>query len=298
MTMPQVGICKNSTSLYNVSMYNVIDISQWQGRIDWETVKGHIDGAIIRCGWGSDYASQDDTYYEYNCAECERLGIPYGVYLYSYATSEYGARSEAAHALRLIEGKRLSLPVYFDSEESGTESAAKICAETFCDILRERGYTPGVYASLSWWNSNLRGIDNVSKWCACWGSGSPGMECDIWQYTSNGSVPGINGRVDMNECYRELDEMISKNDANEIWAFDNYGDQVGAEAGTAWRNLTDTNIRVQKLQDDITEIKTKIDKMQTPETVDITKMIAQMFIEIGKAFSQDTQIKTEEQNEA
>lgn len=277
--------------------YKVIDISQWQGQIDWETVKPNIDAAIIRCGWGSDYIGQDDSYFEYNCSECERLGIPYGVYLYSYATSVDMAISEANHALRLIEGKNLSLPVFFDSEESGTEYNASAKAMTFCEAIQNAGYKAGVYASLYWWDSYLQNVSNVYVWCARWQADSPGMDCDIWQYTSDGNVPGIIGRVDMNECYMELDEMINKNDANEIWAFDNWGDQIGAEAGTAWRNLTDTNIRVQKLQDDIAEIKTKIDEMQTPETIDVTKTIAQMFIEIGKAFAQDTENNTENQSE-
>lgn len=184
--------------------YKVIDISQWQGVIDWETVKPNIDGAIIRCGWGSDYIGQDDSFFERNCAECERLGIPYGVYLYSYATSVDAARSEAQHALRLIKGKNLSLPVYFDSEENGTEYDASAKAMAFCEIIRNAGYRPGVYASISWWKSYLQGVSGVSVWCAHWQTSSPGMDCDIWQYTSDGSVPGITGRVDMNECYIDV----------------------------------------------------------------------------------------------
>lgn len=181
--------------------YKVIDISQWQGTIDWETVKPNIDGAIIRCGWGSDYIGQDDSFFERNCAECERLEIPYGVYIYSYAQSVDAARSEAQHTLRLIQDKKLSLPVYWDSEESGTEYNASAKAMAYCEIIRNAGYIPGVYASLSWWNAYLQGVSGVSKWCARWQASTPGMECDIWQYTSDGSVPGIVGRVDMNECY-------------------------------------------------------------------------------------------------
>lgn len=179
----------------------VIDVSQWQGVIDWDNVKPNIDGAIIRCGWGSDYIGQDDSQFSRNVSECERLGIAYGVYIYSYAVSEDQARSEAQHTLRLIQNCNLSLPVYFDSEESGTEWCARANAITYCNEIRNAGYTPGVYASLSWWQSNLGAIDDVSIWCARWQSDSPGMECDIWQYTSDGSVPGITGRVDMNECY-------------------------------------------------------------------------------------------------
>ena len=204
-------------------MSKVIDISQWQGIIDWDTVTNHIDGCIIRCGWGSDIVGQDDTQFERNISECERLGIPYGIYLYSYATSTDAARSEAQHALRLIKGHKLSLPVYFDSEENGTEYAAKANALAFCEEIRNAGYVPGIYASLSWWNSYLQGITGVSVWCARWQASTPGMDCDIWQYTSDGSVPGITGRVDMNECYIPFDykgsdlpmEFILKPDGSE-----------------------------------------------------------------------------------
>lgn len=186
-------------------MSKVIDISQWQGVINWDIVTNHIDGCIIRCGWGSDIIGQDDTQFKRNISECERLGIPYGIYLYSYATSVDAARSEAQHALRLIKGHKLSLPVYFDSEENGTEYAAKANALAFCEEIRNAGYVPGIYASLSWWDSYLQGITGVSKWCARWQASTPGMDCDIWQYTSDGSVPGITGRVDMNECYIPFD---------------------------------------------------------------------------------------------
>lgn len=82
-----------------------IDVSHHQGTIDWDAVKATgVDFAIIRCGFGSDYVSQDDKQWRANVEDCERLGIPYGVYLYSYATSLDQARSEAAHALRLLKG--------------------------------------------------------------------------------------------------------------------------------------------------------------------------------------------------
>lgn len=188
----------------------VIDVSQWQGVIDWDSVTNHIDGAIIRCGWGSDYIGQDDTQFSRNIAECERLGIPYGVYLYSYATSKDMARSEANHALRLVSGHKLALPIYFDSEESGTEYAAKENAIAFCEVIQNAGYDAGVYASLSWWNNYLQGVTGVSKWCAHWQTSSAGMECDIWQYTSDGNISGINGRVDLNECYIDFKGSLNK----------------------------------------------------------------------------------------
>lgn len=188
----------------------IIDVSQWQGRIDWEKVKqSGIDGAIIRCGFGSDIASQDDPQFERNADECERLGIPYGVYLYSYAKNEDMARSEAAHALRLCKGRKLSYPIYFDTEENGTQSVSKACAIAFCEAIEDAGYWAGVYASLSWWQTYLNGLDAYTKWVAQWGAAKVGMACDMWQYTSDGTVNGIGGRVDMNYCYRDFPKEIN-----------------------------------------------------------------------------------------
>ena len=79
----------------------VIDVSQHQGTINWDKVKDKIAGAIIRCGYGDDLPAQDDTQFARNLSECERLGIPHGVYLYSYAGTETQAKSELAHILRL-----------------------------------------------------------------------------------------------------------------------------------------------------------------------------------------------------
>ncbi|HIS39969.1 MAG TPA: LysM peptidoglycan-binding domain-containing protein [Candidatus Aphodovivens avistercoris] len=185
----------------------IIDVSEHQGSIDWEAVKPHIDGAIIRCGYGNDDASQDDKQWARNVSECERLGIPFGVYLYSYATDPGMARSEAQHALRLIAGRKLQYPVYFDSEQPGTEGVARACAEAFGDVIEAAGYWCGVYASRSWFQSYIN-LDRFTKWIASWGSSDAGMGCDMWQYSSDGSIAGISGRVDCNWCYRDFPAEI------------------------------------------------------------------------------------------
>ena len=185
----------------------VIDVSKHQGEVDWEKVKNHIDGAILRCGYGMDLREQDDKQFLRNVAECERLNIPYGVYLYSYATSDAQANSEAEHILRLIKGKKLSLPVYLDVEEETPEHrkyAPRAC-EIVGDIITKTGYTFGVYANLNWWKNYLKGVDKYTRWIAqynnkCTYTG----KYDMWQYSSSGSVEGINGRVDMNECYLDF----------------------------------------------------------------------------------------------
>lgn len=188
-----------------------IDVSHHQGTIDWDAVKSAgVDFAIIRCGYGSDYWDQDDEQWRANVEACERLGIPYGVYLYSYATSLDQARSEAAHALRLLEGTSPSLPVFIDLEEPrtqvlGGEMITQI-ADTFCSILQQNGYKTGVYASLSWWEYYFQdwftSNSDYYHWIAHWSS-SCGYDgrYEIWQYNNKGSVSGINGRVDLNYWY-------------------------------------------------------------------------------------------------
>ncbi len=114
----------------------IIDVSEHQRRINWEAVKPHIDGAIIRCGYGDDEAGQDDKWWSYNVKECERLGIPYGVYLYSYADSVAHANSEVAHAKRLLKGHKPQYPVYIDLEEERYGAFAKKAADIFCKAMK------------------------------------------------------------------------------------------------------------------------------------------------------------------
>lgn len=181
-----------------------IDVSEHQGIIDWNQVKasGMVDFVIIRCGYGQDQTNQDDKQWARNVSECERLGIPYGVYIYSYATNTDRAASEAQHVLRLIQGKNLTYPVYFDMEDNltiGSNYAA--IAQTFCNTISAAGYEVGVYANLDWWNTKLTDpvFNNWDRWVAQWSSTCDYQgEYSLWQYTSQGSVPGISGDVDMN----------------------------------------------------------------------------------------------------
>lgn len=199
----------------------LIDVSEHQGRIDWEKVKPQIDGAILRCGYGMDIEKQDDTYFKRNADECTRLGIPFGVYLYSYADNNEKAKSEAAHVLRLIKQYKLSFPVYYDLEEAGTEKGAIERANIFGDIIEKAGYWCGVYANLNWWNNYLNGLERFTKWVAQYNKTCDykGAHLDIWQYSSKGKVDGIGGNVDMNECYRNFPvEMLGapKKTAHEL----------------------------------------------------------------------------------
>lgn len=188
----------------------VIDVSYHNGTIDWDKVKtAGIDGAIIRCGFGSDIASQDDKQWKRNADECTRLGIPFGTYLYSYAKTDAQAKSEAEHVLRLIKGYKLSYPVYYDLEEPGTQSGAVGRARIFCEAIEAAGYWAGVYANKNWWDNYLTGLTEYTRWVARYND-TLGMDnVDMWQYTSVGSVSGISGRVDMNHCYKDFPKEIT-----------------------------------------------------------------------------------------
>mgnify|MGYP004622613761 FL=1 len=184
-----------------------IDVSKWQEKIDWEKVKADgVEFAIIRCGYGNNTTSHDDAYWEYNVSECERLGIPYGVYLYSYATDLDYAKSEAEHTLRLLKGHHPTLPVYYDLEDTKVKDAGQTMigkmAQTYCNTVSEAGYRVGIYASLSWWNGCLNTSvfqnSSWSKWVAQWNSTCDYKgSYDMWQCSEKGTVNGIDGQVDL-----------------------------------------------------------------------------------------------------
>lgn len=190
-----------------------IDVSTHNGDINWQAVKEYgIDFAIIRLGYGQDYEDQDDIRFKANADACMALGIPFGVYLYSYATTVKQARSEAQHCLRLVSGYNLSLPIYYDLEDSKTtaecsNSQILKMSKAFAEVITEAGYEVGFYANTYWWKTKLTDsyYNGFSRWVAQYNS-----ECtyegqkDIWQYSSKGSVPGIKGNTDMNVLYYPL----------------------------------------------------------------------------------------------
>lgn len=218
------------------SLGKLIDVSKWDGKINWEKVrKSGIRYAIIRCGYGENKTSQDDKQFRNNVRNARAAGVKIGVYIYSYAYNTKKAQSEAEHVLRLLKSEgltpsKLALPVYYDLEEqAGTrkpcvKSDGKLhevnkamlgkMATTFAKTITKAGYKVGVYANKNWWNTFLtdKAFSNKSwsKWVAqystsCTYKGS----YDIWQYSSTGHVSGISTYVDMNYLYRNFDTKIA-----------------------------------------------------------------------------------------
>ena len=207
------GVCYNSQGEpVEGAIGKVIDVSEHNQDIDWEKVKNSdIDFAILRVGYGNDVSYQDDKKWQYNVSECTRLGIPFGVYIYSYAENTTEAESEADHVLRLIKGYNLAYPVYYDLEDNSQVSLGNATiqkfAETFCNKISNAGYQVGVYANLNWWNNYLTGsvYNNWHRWVAQYN-----YQCDyngnydMWQCTSKAQVDGISTDVDVSFYYGNL----------------------------------------------------------------------------------------------
>lgn len=187
-----------------------IDVSGHHGVINWNQLKEDgIQFAIIRLGYGEDLAEQDDSQAIRNIEECERLGIPYGVYLYSYAMTTADVASEVAHAVRVIGDHNPTLGVFIDMEDAdgykkrhgmpSADTLSNICAD-FIAQMEQRGYHAGIYASTNWHEDILNSdrLSTVTRWVAQWADTCTySRDYSIWQFTSTGVVQGIDGRVDL-----------------------------------------------------------------------------------------------------
>ena len=188
-----------------------IDVSKFQGSIDWNAVKADgITFAIIRCGYrgyGSGALVEDSTYRR-NIQGAINAGLKVGVYFYSQAINEQEAVEEASMVLSLVSGYSLPLGVYYDTESvsggrANALSAAErtACAVAFCETIRGAGYRAGVYSYASWFYNALN-FANISKyniWIAQYRDKlSFSYKYNIWQYTGSGRVNGISKPVDMN----------------------------------------------------------------------------------------------------
>ena len=198
-----------------------IDVSKYNGYIDWDKVKASgVDFCIIRCGYrgSSTGAIVEDPYFRTNIAGATAAGIKVGVYFFTQATNSVEAIEEASAAVNLVEGYKLSYPIFIDSEGAGGRGRAdnldvntrSDILQTFCETVRNGGYTAGVYASKNWFKNRLDitrlSADNVI-WLAEYNDAvSYDGTYQMWQYSSNGSVDGIEGRVDMNLSYLDMAE--------------------------------------------------------------------------------------------
>ncbi len=191
-----------------------IDVSEWQGVIDWNKVKNDgIEFAILRLGWtGNKNNHTLDKYFERNYTECKRVGIPVGVYVYNYSNAN-NIKSAGNWTVEKLKGKSLELPVYLDMEDASIRGLGKTTLTNMCiefnTIIEKAGYWAGVYANKDWF-TNYLDKDTLGAKYTLWVA-QYSKSCtlnvankDMWQYSSSGKVNGISGNVDMNIMYRDL----------------------------------------------------------------------------------------------
>ena len=190
-----------------------IDVSKWNGSIDWNAVKNSgIEYVIIRCGYrgSSQGALIEDPKYKTNIQGAINAGLKVGVYFFTQAISEAEAVEEASMVLELVKNYKITYPIFLDVEASGgradsiDKATRTAVCKAFCQTIRSGGYTAGVYANKSWLTEKIdaSALGSYKIWLAQYADKPTySGRYDIWQYQSTGKVSGINGDVDMNWSY-------------------------------------------------------------------------------------------------
>lgn len=190
-----------------------IDVSKWNGTVDWNAVKNSgISYVIIRCGYRGSSAGKliQDSQFEANIKGALEAGLKIGVYFYSQAIDEIEAVEEASMVLEQIKNYPITYPVFIDVERSGgrgdkidSNTRTAVC-RAFCQTIQNANYTAGIYSNKLWMEQqiNMAELNTYKVWLAQYAA-SPTYsgKYDIWQYKANGSVSGINGNVDLNISY-------------------------------------------------------------------------------------------------
>lgn len=206
-----------------------IDVSHARGKIDWDKVKAAgIDFAIIRSGYGK-YDFQKDNYFDDNYSNAKRVGIKCGTYWYSYAVSVEDAYQEADVCYSIIKNCTFEYPVFFDLEDatiSNSCSKQKITqiALAFCERMSSYGYDVGVYANTNWFTNYIDKNQIISGGYDIWqahypvkgGTVDPTQYdksdiCNMWQYSENGHIDGVNGYVDLDVSYTNYGKYPNDN---------------------------------------------------------------------------------------
>lgn len=203
------GVLKSGTGLFG------IDVSTWNGTIDWNKVaKSGVSYAIIRCGFRGTTVGGlvEDNKFESNVKNATDAGIKVGIYFFTQAISEAEAVEEASMCLSLVEGKKITYPIFIDVESatngranSLSKDARTAIVKAFCKTISNGGYKAGVYANKNWFTNylNTSELTGYSIWLAQYAA-SPtytATRYDLWQYTNKGSISGISGDVDLDLNY-------------------------------------------------------------------------------------------------
>lgn len=229
-------------------MKKVIDVSSNNGLLDWDRIKSvGVEGANIRIGYGDNIESQDDEQAVRNMDECDRLEIPYGAYIYSYALSDTEVQSEIEHMERMIKNRNVQLGVWFDMEDADgykerngfnvgehKEDITRFCL-AFTNHFNQLGYKSGVYANTNYFDNYIERDLIRNRWVAHWGiEQCPDENAVMWQYSSDGVVDGSSERTDMNEFYgfsEERKEVVTESENVAEIVTENVTDSYTVQSG-------------------------------------------------------------------
>lgn len=239
-----------------------IDVSYSQGKIDWNKVKssGKIEFAIIRAGYGKEL-NQIDNQFERNYSECKRLGIPIGVYWYSYATTVAEAEQEAKVCLQIIKGKQFEFPVAFDIEESRCFPKANDLCDAFCGVLEKAGYYTAIYTFKSalqqYFSDYIKSRYDIFLSHVDVQKSDYSGDYGLWQYSWKGNINGISGDVDLDYAYKNYPNIIKNAGLNGFYKTEVPAPDEDAK-DTSEKNQTDDNDTLKKILEQVESINKKL----------------------------------------
>ncbi len=246
-----------------------IDVSEFQGSIDWNKVKNDgVEFAIIKLANIYDYdANYKDSKFDSNYKNAKAQGIKVGAYIYNYCNTVDTLKNGLEWAIKKLDGKKLDLPLYIDMEDKDIQGETKAslteqCNE-FAKYVKNKGFQAGVYANLNWLKNELNPSDfdkNLSVWVAQYYSECQYKgEYDIWQYSSSGKVNGISGSCDMNYLYDEdIIEESGTTDNSSKKSIDELAEEV---IDGKWGDGEDRKTKLEKAGYDYNAVQSRVNEI-------------------------------------
>ena len=196
----------------------IMDVSRWQGRIDWDKVKasGKVDGVMLRVLGSKSGKPYVDPQFERNYAECTARGIPVGGYYYTCAATAQQTAAELTALRTALEGKTFQLPIAIDVEDAKLKSMTPKELSALVKLYAAEIERWGLYAMVYTYTNfadtalDMSALSAYDLWIADYRSKRPTRKHGMWQYTDKGSVPGVRGPVDLSHAYKDYPAIIKR----------------------------------------------------------------------------------------